>query len=68
MGPNETPLLKENPMKKIDDALAKATSDGTINGKALAVKLGLMAAATAAGVVGTVLVQRTLDRKASDSE
>jgi len=68
MGPNETPLLKENPMKKIDEALVKATSDGTINMKALVIKLAAMTAATAVGIAGTVLVQRSLDRKASDSE
>jgi len=55
-------------MKKIDEALVKATSDGTINMKALVIKLAAMTAATAVGIAGTVLVQRSLDRKASDSE
>jgi len=55
-------------MKKIDDALVKADSDGITDKKALAIKLGLMVAATAVGIAGTVLVQRAIETKSSDPE
>lgn len=54
-------------MKKVDEALAKADSEGTINGKALAIKIAAMAAATAAGIVGTVLVQRVIEANSEET-
>jgi len=54
-------------MKKVDEALAKADSEGTINGKALAIKIAAMAAATAAGIVGTVLVQRAIEANSEET-
>jgi len=65
---NETPHTKETPMKSIDKALAKANSEGTTDGKALAIKLALMAGATAAGIVGTVLVQRAIENNSKDPD
>ena len=55
-------------MTKIDKALVEATANGTTNGKALAIKLTLMAVATAAGIAGTVLVQRAIENNHKDSE
>jgi hypothetical protein len=55
-------------MKSIDKALAKANSEGTTDGKALAIKLALMAGATAAGIVGTVLVQRAIENNSKDPD
>jgi len=55
-------------MKKIDDALVQADSEGTINKKALTIKLVAMAAATAAGIVGTILVQRALESNSQNPE
>lgn len=45
-------------MKQIDNALVEASANGTVNKKALAIKLAAIAGATAAGIIGTVLVQR----------
>jgi len=55
-------------MKNLDKALVKASSEGTTDGRALAIKLALMVGATAAGVVGTVLVQRAIENNSKDPD
>ena len=55
-------------MKTTDAALAKATSEGTIDKKALAIKLAAMAVATAAGIAGTILVQKAIESNSADPE
>lgn len=55
-------------MKDIDKRLQDADANGTVDKKALAIKLAAMAAATAAGIIGTVLVQRAIDSNDKDPE
>jgi len=55
-------------MEKINAALAKADSEGTVDAKALAIKLAAMAGATVLGIVGTVMVQRAIEKNSSDPE
>jgi hypothetical protein len=55
-------------MKKIDDALVQAASEGIVSKKALTIKLVAMAAATAVGIAGTILVQRAIESNSQDPE
>jgi hypothetical protein len=55
-------------MKKIDDALAAATSAGVIDKKALAIKVAAMVTVTAAAIFGTVLVQNAINSDSKDPE
>ena len=55
-------------MPKTDAKLAQADADGTVDGKALAIKLAAMAGATVLGIIGTVLVQKAITSDDKDPE